>query len=708
MTSTEHHTDIATGWARKVAMGCVLAWLAALGVPAAAQSTPAQPADLSDVPFETLLSTEVTSASRLATQVSQSHTAVSVVTAQDIHAHGYRTLADVIASMRGLFTTDDRRYHYLSGRGFGVGGDFTSRVMLLLDGMVVQDNIYNQAYLGNDSIVDLELVERVEYTPGPGSVTHGNNALLGVIHVYTKKGADVGSTQLTTEWFERGGHKQRVTHGRRLDNGGSLLLSASKLTAPGEAALYFPYYDALGLSGGVARNLDAESATRFMVSLQVEGLSLQANWSRRNKLVPYPRVDDRFNLFRQLDDTAGYLGASYNADWGGQLKSSTQVYAGRYDDRATFEYPDRDPARQYRQSRIDGMWWGARQQWVSTAWQGHTLVWGGELRRDNRQRYRWVYLDTDRNATTAAPPGQFDFQNRMASLFLDDAYAVTDQLTLSAGVRYDRPTWLDCSVSPCKDYGFSPVWSPRLGLSYAVSPRTTVKLSRSSAFRIPNVDELPGDGGDTDFRVERLSLVEALVQHQASPGSRWLASAYRYRLRNLNGWSDATGDVVFDGQTHMKGVELQFDTQTPGHLRMRASLAWQHATDQFGARMVNAPQWLAKWQASMPIAEGALRLGADFQWVGSRFTSPLRDADGAAVAAPRTLGGYGIWNLTVSSQRRWQGWSVSGGVKNVFNRRYESAMGRASVSQSPGGVVFDAFPVGARSVWLQLSYDHWN
>lgn len=707
MTPTVKPPGTVLGWARKVLAGCGLACLAAVGTPGAAQVAPALATDLSDVPFETLLSTEVISASRLATQVSQSHTAVSVVTADDIRSHGYRTLADVINSMRGLFTSDDRRYHYLSGRGFGVGGDFTSRVMLLLDGMVVQDNIYNQAYLGNDSIVDLELVERVEYTPGPGSVTHGNNALLGVIHVYTKKGADVGSTQLTTEWFERGGHKQRVTHGQRLENGGSLLLSASKLVAPGEAALYFPYYDSLGLSGGVARNLDAESANRFMVSMQVEGLSLQANWSQRSKLVPYPRADDRFNLFRQLDDTAGYVGASYNADWGGRLKSSTQVYAGSYDDRATFEYLDRDPAQKYRQSRIEGMWWGARQQWVSTAWQGHTVVWGGELRHDHRQRYRWVYLDTDSNATTAAP-AQYDFQNRMASLFLDDAYALTDQLTLSTGVRYDRPTWLDCSVSPCKDYGFRPVWSPRFGLSYALSPQTTVKLSRSSAFRMPNTDELPGDGGDTDFRVERLSLVEALVQHQVSPGMRWLASAYRYRLRNLYGWNDASGDGFFDGQTQMKGAEFQVDVQSPGDLRMRASLAWQHASDQFGARVVNAPQWLAKWQASMPIAEGALRLGADFQWVGSRFTSPLRDADRAAAAAPRTLGGYGIWNLTVSSQRRWQGWSVSGGVKNVFNRRYESAMGRASVSQSPGGVVFDAFPVGARSVWLQLSYDHWN
>jgi len=701
---TDEHT-----WqlrARQRWLACALA-LGCLGTAWAEQRAP-EPVELADVPFETLLATEVISASRLATQVSQAHTAVSVVTADDIRAHGYRTLADVVNSMRGLFATEDRRYHYLSGRGFGVGGDFTSRVMLLLDGVVVQDNIYNQAYLGHDGIVDLELVERVEYTPGPGAVTHGNNALLGVIHVFTKKGSDIGATQAAAEWFSQGGHRQRLTHGRKLDNGSSLLLSASKMAAPGQANIYFPYYDALGLNGGWARNLDGEAATRFMARWQLDGLNIQANWSRRTKKVPYPRVDDRFNLFRQLDDSAAYVSAGYDTNLGGQLQSSTLLYAGRYDDRATFEYPAPDPQQQYRQSRIQGLWWGARQQWVSRAFAGHTLVWGGEYRRDHRQRFRWTYLDADRLATTPAPPGELDFRNHMASLFVDDAYAVTDRLTLSTGLRYDRPTWLDCEVSPCKQHGFRPVWSPRLGLSYALSPQTTVKLSHSSGFRLPNADELPGGGRDTRLRTERLGLVEALVQHQAAPGLRWLASAYRYRLRDVYAWDDATGDAMYDAQTRMTGAEGQVDWQTPGQLRMRASVAWQRAVDQAGVRVVNAPQWLAKWQMSVPLAEGNWRLGADYQWVGSRLTSPLRDGDGAVVAAPRTLGAYGIWHLTLTSQRRWLGWSFAGGVRNVFNRRYETAMARSSPSQSPSGVVFDAFAVGERSVWVQFTYDHWN
>jgi outer membrane receptor protein involved in Fe transport len=148
--------------------------------------------------------------------------------------------------MRGLFTTYDHRYQYISGRGNGAAGDFAGRLMVLLDGLPVQDNIYNQAYVGHDGLVDLELVERVEYIPGPGSVAHGNNALLGVINVITKKGADLNATQLATEWMSRGGSKQRITHGQRLANGADVLVSASRMGSDGHPTMYFPYFDAMG------------------------------------------------------------------------------------------------------------------------------------------------------------------------------------------------------------------------------------------------------------------------------------------------------------------------------------------------------------------------------------------------------------------------------------------------------------------------------
>ena len=62
---------------------------------------------------------EAVPVAQMAQQISDSPSAVSIVTAADIRAFGYRTLADVINSLRGLYTTYDRRYQYMGGRGFG-------------------------------------------------------------------------------------------------------------------------------------------------------------------------------------------------------------------------------------------------------------------------------------------------------------------------------------------------------------------------------------------------------------------------------------------------------------------------------------------------------------------------------------------------------------------------------------------------------------
>lgn len=60
--------------------------------------------DFSETPFEQLVQRDVVPASKLAQQVSDSPSAVAIVTAEDIRAYGYRTIADVLNSMRGLYT----------------------------------------------------------------------------------------------------------------------------------------------------------------------------------------------------------------------------------------------------------------------------------------------------------------------------------------------------------------------------------------------------------------------------------------------------------------------------------------------------------------------------------------------------------------------------------------------------------------------------
>ena len=209
---------------RRKALFLAICMLGASGLVQAEKSS-----DIADATFEELAQREVVSASKMARQISDSPSAVAIVTAADIRAYGYRTLAEVINSMRGLYTTYDHRYQYMGGRGFGEPGDYAGRIMLLIDGYASQDNLFNQAFIDETGLLDLELIERVEYVPGTGSVTYGNNAMLGIINVITRKGSDFNTTQFSSEVASHGATKQRVTIGQRFENGADLLLSASAL-----------------------------------------------------------------------------------------------------------------------------------------------------------------------------------------------------------------------------------------------------------------------------------------------------------------------------------------------------------------------------------------------------------------------------------------------------------------------------------------------
>jgi iron complex outermembrane receptor protein len=93
------------------------------------------------------------------------------------------------------------------GRSFGEPGDYAGRIMLMIDGYATQDSLFNQAYVDYSGLIDLDLVERVEYVPGTGSVTYGSNAMLGIINIVTRQGRAFNGTQVAGEVFSHGGRR---------------------------------------------------------------------------------------------------------------------------------------------------------------------------------------------------------------------------------------------------------------------------------------------------------------------------------------------------------------------------------------------------------------------------------------------------------------------------------------------------------------------
>jgi iron complex outermembrane receptor protein len=147
--------------------------------------------DLGGLSLEDLAKMQVDSvygASKFLQQASDAPASVTVVTAEEIQRYGYRTLADVLRSVRGFYVIYDRNYTYVSVRGFSRPGDYNARILFLLDGHRVNDNVYDGAYVGSEFPVDVDLIERIEIIRGPHSSAYGTGAFAAVINAITKRG----------------------------------------------------------------------------------------------------------------------------------------------------------------------------------------------------------------------------------------------------------------------------------------------------------------------------------------------------------------------------------------------------------------------------------------------------------------------------------------------------------------------------------------
>ncbi|NJN34367.1 MAG: TonB-dependent receptor plug domain-containing protein [Saprospiraceae bacterium] len=62
-----------------------------------------------------------------------------------------------------------------------------SRVLLVVDGVRMNNLIYRSGHLQNAITVDQNMLDRVEVLFGTASTVYGSDALGGVVHFFTKK-----------------------------------------------------------------------------------------------------------------------------------------------------------------------------------------------------------------------------------------------------------------------------------------------------------------------------------------------------------------------------------------------------------------------------------------------------------------------------------------------------------------------------------------
>ena len=250
----------------------------------------------------------VEGASKREQSVSDAPSAVTIVTSQDIRQYGYRTLADLLDAVRGIYATNSRSYSFLGVRGFNRPGDYGGRSLILLNGQRLNEPVFDTAAFGQDFVLDGDLIGRVEIVRGPGSTLYGNNAFFSVVNVITKRGRDYSHAEASTYGGSFVTHQGRLTVGREFANGLEFVLSGTTFDTAGEKRIQFESADPTAPlpNGGVAENLDYERARSLFTQWRYRNFALTGAASSRVKGVPHASFGTVFNdpTYHTNDDQA--------------------------------------------------------------------------------------------------------------------------------------------------------------------------------------------------------------------------------------------------------------------------------------------------------------------------------------------------------------------------------------------------------------------
>lgn len=124
---------------------------------------------------------------------------IAIVSNKEIQSSTSQTTADILAQVPGIKIQKTQ----FGGGSPVLRGMEANRVLMVIDGVRMNNAIYRKGHLQNSITVSPNILERIEVIFGPSSVIYGSDALGGVIHYYTRTPQISEKTNINSEFMSR-------------------------------------------------------------------------------------------------------------------------------------------------------------------------------------------------------------------------------------------------------------------------------------------------------------------------------------------------------------------------------------------------------------------------------------------------------------------------------------------------------------------------
>ncbi len=580
----------------------------------------------------------VLSASKTDEKIHYAPAAVTVFNRYQIEAFGCRTLADILNLVRGFYITYDYNYHYTGIRGLYKPGDYNSRILLLIDGHQINDNIYDQAFIGTDFLLDIDLIDRIEVIRGPASSLYGGNALFGVINIITR---NLDSQEFAVSYGSNDTYKMRLTLSHNPEEKMKFMASATYYRSLG-ADLYFKELEARGYGDGRNYIGDYDRYPSFFAKSTLGELTVFGGYISRTKGIPTGAWGVVFNDKRNKSvDNRGFFELRYDKKFEENLGLMVRFFYDSYEYEGHYVYEDDIQRESDRGGQIGAEVKGSIEK------SKYNFNIGFEI-RDSFMQNLTVY--SEENGYT------FDLRHDSFSsgVYLGFIYNLLSNLRLNLSSRYDYFEYYDDALSS------------RFALIYSFDDKSVFKLIAGNAYRPPNIYETYyNDNGLTQkapdhLNSEMIYQTEVVYEYYFSEDMSMNTAIYYSDIENMIGFGTDPLDGLIVASNlpsfRLIGFEWRSVYSSQSGRMLSMNYNYSHLLDDV---QNSFPQHMIKIRGAYPLFQNRLIPAFSFNFISSTKTIRNNDIDPAF-----------FLNLNLLYKGIYDHFDLSLGIYNLLNQKY--------------------------------------